>query len=110
VEYRPLNLVTRKDSYALPLMEDCIDSLGDAQYFSTLDVNDGYWQISVAPEDRDYTAFTSHRGLFRFKLLPFGLATDPATFQRAIDVILSSVRPQCALTYLDDDVMYSSSL
>jgi hypothetical protein len=110
VDYRRLNSVTRKDSYALPRMDDCIDSLGDSQYFSTLDANAGNWQISVAPEDRDKTAFTSHRGLYRFKRLPFGLATAPATFQRAIDVILSSVRFQCALTYLDDIILYSSSL
>jgi transposase InsO family protein len=109
VDYRRLNKVTRKDSYALPRMDDCIDSLGTAQFFSTLDANAGYWQISVAPEDRDKTAFTSHRGLYRFKRLPFGLVSAPATFQRAIDVILSSVRFQCAITYLDDIIIYSSS-
>jgi transposase InsO family protein len=109
VDYRKLNTVTRKDCYALPRMDDCIDSLGDAKYFSTLDANAGYWQISVAKEDQDKTSFTSHRGLYSFKRLPFGLVTAPATFQRAVDVILSSVRFQCALTYLDDIIIYSSS-
>jgi Reverse transcriptase (RNA-dependent DNA polymerase)/RNase H-like domain found in reverse transcriptase len=109
VDYRRLNTVTRKDSYVLPRMDDCIDSLGTARYFSTLDDNAGYWQISVAPNDRGKTAFTSHRGLYQFKRLPFGLVTAPATFQRAVDVILSSVRFQCAITYLDDIIIYSSS-
>jgi transposase InsO family protein len=109
VDYRRLNSVTRKDSYALPRMDDCIDSLGDAKYFSTLDANAGYWQISVTAEDQEKTAFTSHRGLYKFKRLPFGLVTAPATFQRAVDVILSTVRFQCALTYLDDIIVYSSS-
>jgi hypothetical protein len=109
VDYRRLNTVTRKDSYAVPRMDDCIDSLGTAKYFSTLDANAGYWQIAVAPDDRNKTAFTSHRGLYRFKRLPFGLVTAPATFQRAVDVILSSVRFQCAITYLDDIIIYSSS-
>jgi Reverse transcriptase (RNA-dependent DNA polymerase) len=101
VDYRRLNSVTSKDSYALPRIDDSIDSLGGAQYFTTLDANSGYWQIVVSPEDQDKTTFTTHRGLYRFKRLPFGLVSAPATFQRAIDVILSSVRFQCALTYLD---------
>ena len=54
--------------------------------------------------------FTTHRGLYRFKRLSFGLVSAPATFQRAIDVILSSVRFRCALTYLDDIIVFSSSL
>jgi hypothetical protein len=62
VDYRSLNTVNRKYSYALPRMNDCIDSLGTAQYFSTLDSSAGYWNISVAPDDRDKTSFTSHRG------------------------------------------------
>jgi Reverse transcriptase (RNA-dependent DNA polymerase) len=63
VDYRRLNAVTTKDSYALPRIDDSLDSLGGAQYFTTLDANSGYWQIEVAPEDQDKTAFTTHRGL-----------------------------------------------
>ena len=85
----------------LPRMDDCIDSLGDAQVFTTLDCNFGYWQIPVAQDDRDKTTFTSHLGTYRFKRLPFGLKNAPATFQRAIDIILSSVRWQTCLIYLD---------
>mgnify|MGYP003465558827 FL=1 len=107
IDYRKLNAVTTNDSYALPRVDDCLDSLGDARYFTTLDANCGYWQIDVNEADREKTAFTSHKGLFQFKRMPFGLMTAPATFQRAIDVVLSSVRFQCALTYLDDIVIYS---
>jgi Reverse transcriptase (RNA-dependent DNA polymerase) len=82
-------------------------SLGGAQYFSTLDANSGYWQIAVNPADRDKTTITTHRGLYRFKRLPFGLVSAPATFQREIDVILSSVRFRCALMYLDDIIVFS---
>jgi hypothetical protein len=101
--------VTTKDCLALPRIDDSIDSLGGSQYFSTLNANSGYWQIAVSPEDQDKTTFTTHRGLYRFKRLPFGLVSAPATFQRAIDVILSSVRFQCALTYLDDIIVYSNT-
>jgi hypothetical protein len=110
IDYRRLNAVTQNDSYALPRVDDCLDSLGEARYFTTLDANCGYWQIDVNEDDREKTAFTSHKGLYQFKRMPFGLMTAPATFQRAIDIVLSSVRFQCALTYLDDIVIYSTTL
>jgi hypothetical protein len=109
IDYRRLNAVTENDSYAIPRIDDCLDSLRDARFFTTLDANCGYWQIGVAPTDRNKTTFTSHRGLYRFKRMPFGLMSAPATFQRAIDVILSTARFQCALTYLDDIIIYSPS-
>jgi len=62
VDYRRLNDITVSDTYPLPRMDDCIDSLGDANVFSTLDCNSGYWQIPVAEQDRDKTTFTSHMG------------------------------------------------
>jgi Reverse transcriptase (RNA-dependent DNA polymerase) len=107
IDYRKLNAVTKNDSYALPRVDDCLDSLGEARYFTTLDANCGYWQVDVNEDDREKTAFTCHQGLYQFKRMRFGLMTAPATFQRAIDVILSSVSFQCALTYLDDFVVYS---
>ncbi len=106
IDYRKLNKVTMKDSYALPRLDDSIVALGDSKYFSTLDANSGFWQVRVAEEDRVKTAFTSHRGLYQFKRMPFGLVSAPATFQRAVDCILSSVRFRCAITYLDDIIVY----
>jgi hypothetical protein len=109
VDYRKLNAITVRDQYALPRLDDCIDSLGEARVFSTLDANSGYWQIKVSEDSRDKTAFTCHRGLYRFSRMPFGLCNAPATFQRAVDVILATVRWQCAITYLDDIIVYSPS-
>jgi hypothetical protein len=103
-DYRKLKDFSVNDSYALPRIDDCLDSLGLARYFTTLYANSGYLQINVSPKDREKTAFTSHRGLFQFLRMLFGLKTAPATFQRSIDVILSTVRFQFALTYLDDIV------
>ena len=88
-------------------MEDCIDSLGDETIFSTLDCNSGYWQVPVAPADRDKTSFTTFLGTFRFLRMPFGLKNAPATFQRALDIILSGVRWQTCLVYLDDVIVFS---
>jgi hypothetical protein len=89
VDYRKLNSITIPDTYRLPRTDKCIDSLGDAEAFTTLDCNSGYWKIPVHPEDRDKTTFTSHYGIYRFLRLPFGLNSAPDSFQRAIDIILS---------------------
>jgi RNase H-like domain found in reverse transcriptase/Reverse transcriptase (RNA-dependent DNA polymerase) len=91
-------------------MDECIDSLAEAVVFTTLDCNSGYWQIPVHPEDRDKTTFTSHYGIYRFLRLPFGLRNSPATFQRAIYIILSGVKWKTCLDYLDDVIVFSSSL
>lgn len=107
VDYRRLNEVTVKDTYPLPRMDDCIDFLGEATVFSMLDANCGYWQIPVAPEDQDKTTFTCHEGTFRYIRLPFGLTNAPATFQRAIDMILSGVKWKTCLVYLDDIIVFS---
>jgi len=87
-----LNEVTVRDVYPLPRMDDCIDFLGDAKVFSTLDCNSGYWQIPVADEDRDKTTFVCHEGAYRYIRIPFGLSSAPATFQRAIDMILGGLK------------------
>jgi hypothetical protein len=91
IDYRRLNALTLKESYPLPRMDDCIDSLGDATIFSTLDCNSGYWQIPVLPEDRDKTSFTSHEGFYRFTRMPFGLTNAPAPFQRMFHMELFSL-------------------
>jgi Reverse transcriptase (RNA-dependent DNA polymerase) len=78
IDYRRLNAITVRDSYPLPRMDECIDSLGDARVFSTLDCNSGYWQIPVNPGDREKTTFTSHEGLYKFLRMPFGLRNAPA--------------------------------
>ena len=102
IDYRKLNESTVKDSYPLPRMDDCLNSLGEANVFSTLDCNAGYWQIPIAPEDWHKTTFTCHCGTYQCKRLPFGLCNAPATFQRAMDMILAGVRWQICLVYLDD--------
>jgi transposase InsO family protein len=110
VDYRKLNAITIRDTYPLPRMDECIDSLGDANVFTTLDCNSGYWQIPVAPEDMDKTTFTSHEGTYRFRRMPFGLRNAPATFQRVVDIVLSGLTWKSCLVYLDDIIIYSQTM
>ena len=110
VEYRKLNAITVRDAYPLPCMDECIDSLGDATVFTTLDCNSGYWQVEIAEEDHDKATFASHSRLYRFLRMPFGLQNAPATFQRAVDIILSGVKWKTALVYLDDVIVYSRTV
>jgi hypothetical protein len=107
VDYRRLNAITVPDTYPLPRMDECIGTLGDAALFTTLDCNSGYWQIPVDPPDRDKTTYTSHYGTYRFRRLPYGIRNAPATFQRAIDVIISGVKRKSCLVYLDDVIIFS---
>ena len=110
VDYRRLNERAVKDVYPIPRMDDCLESLGDATVFSTLGCNAGYWQIRVAAEDRDKTMFTSHTGLFRYLRLPSGLVNAPASFQRALDIILSGLLWKTGPVYLDDVLVFSRSV
>jgi len=109
IDYRKLNLMTVKDAYPIPRMDECIDSLGDARVFSTLDCSAGHWQIPVAEEDKHLTAFTCHSGTWQCVRLPFGLSNAPATFQRAMDMILAGVKCQICLVYLDAVIVFSRS-
>ena len=109
VDYGQLNEVTVRDVYPLPRMDACIDFLGDATVFSTLDCNSGFWRIPVSDEYRDRTTFVCHEGAYRYIRLPFGLSNSLATFQRAIDVILGGLKWKSGLVYLDDIIVFSQS-
>lgn len=107
VDYRRLNAVTKRDSYPLPRMDDCIDSLGEARYFTTLDANSGYWQLPMREKDIPKTAFVTHSGLYEYLRMPFGLKNAPASFQRALDIILSGHNWKTCLVYIDDIIVFS---
>ena len=107
VDYRKLNSVTKKDVYPLPRIDDILDTLGQAHYFTTLDLASGYWQIELDPATREKSAFTTHRGLFEFQRMPFGLCNAPSTFQRLMQVVLAGLEWQCCFVYIDDILVCS---
>ena len=88
LDYRLLNQVSRKDAYPLPNIGDCMDALSGAQWFCTLDLASGYWQVELDEQSKAKTAFTTHKGLYHFNVLPFGLTNAPATFERLMEQVL----------------------
>ena len=110
MDYRKLNAVTRKDAHPLPRVDDLLDSLQGASMFSTLDLRSGYWQLSMEPRDREKTAFTTPEGLWEFLRMPFGVSNGCATFQRAIEIVLSGLTYETCLCYFDDVIIPSNSV
>ena len=106
VEFCKLNQVARFDAYPMPLIEEVFESVGSATVLTTLDLACGYWQIPMASEPRDKTAFTTLFGLFELEVMPFGLHSAPATFQRMINYVLPDWE-QFSCAYLDDVVIFS---
>ncbi len=108
VDYRKLNDVTRKDAYPLPRIDDTLDALRCSQYFSTLDLYSGYWQVEMDQQDIDKTAFVTRQGLFRFTVMPFGLCNASATFERLMELVLKDLNCKVCLIYLDDIIVYDA--
>ena len=110
VDYRKINTITHKDAYPLPRIDDTIEALSGSQWFSTLDLLWGYWQVEMSEEDRAKTAFSTHEGLYEFKVMPFGLCNAPATFQRLMDLVLSGIQWSSCLVYIDDIVIVGKTV
>ncbi|MCP3663135.1 MAG: DDE-type integrase/transposase/recombinase, partial [Gammaproteobacteria bacterium] len=110
IDFRRVNQVIKHDSWPLPRVDDILDQLGKAKYFSTLDLASGYWQIELDEKDREKTAFVCSAGLFEFNVLPFGLASAPAAFQRLMETTLAGLQWKSVLIYIDDLIVYSETI
>lgn len=88
IDYRRWNAVTHKDSYPLPHIEESLAGLRKANIFTTLDLASGYWQVQMASNDREKTAFLTPMGIYKFTRMPFGLSNASATFQRLMHTCL----------------------
>ena len=110
VDFRQLNAATIKDTHPLPRIDDLLDALRGAKWFSTLDLKSGYWQVPISEQDKEKTAFRTSSGqLFEFNQVPFGLCNAPATFSRLMDRVLAGLHWETCLFYLDDIIVLSST-
>jgi len=110
VDFRGVNDMTKKNSYAIPLMDDLFDKVQGAQYFSKIDLRTGFWQIALDEKSREYTAFNTPWGLYHFNVLPMGLTNAPATFMHLMNETFRDYNQEFVLVFLDDIVIYSKTL
>ena len=93
-----------------PRIDDSLRLLGNQQWFSTMDLASGYWQVAMSPEAKRKAAFVTNEGVFHFRVMPFGLCNAPATFERLMDRVLCGMRWSHCLVYLDDVISFGESV
>ena len=109
VDYRRLNAKTFKDAFPLPRIDESLEALSGAVYFSSLDLAHGYHQVVMDPDSKEKTAFRVPFGLFQYNRMPFGLVNAPSTFQRVMERCLGDMNLTEILIYLDDILLFSPS-
>lgn len=109
INYGRLNAITSRDIYPNPKMDDCVDFLCEATWFSALDTNSGHWQVPIAVENRDETTITFRSGTYSFQCMPFGFTIEHATFRLSLDILHNGFNWQMFLMYYDDAIAFSKS-
>jgi hypothetical protein len=105
VDYRKLNDVTKKECFPMPRIDDTLDTLAGAKWFSTLDLKSGYGQVDIHPDDKEKTAFSTGQGLWHFTIMPFGLCNAPATFESLMETVLRGLTYHSCLVCFDDVIV-----
>ena len=110
IDFRKLNARTKKDSFPLPRMQETMESMVGARFFSSMDLKSGFWQVRMSEKSQQYTAFTvGSLDVYEFLRMPYGLYNAPATFQRLMQNCLGELNLTYALVYLDDVIVYSKT-
>lgn len=109
IDYRLLNKKLIPDKHPLPRIDEILDSLGNTKYFSILDLFSGFHQIPLEKDSRELTAFSSDKGSFQWKVLPFGLSVAPNSFCRMMNIAFSGIEPEKSFLYMDDIIVLGKS-
>ena len=109
MDYRGLNKITNPNRYPLPLMQELQDRVQGAQWFTKLDLKNGFNLIRIRPGDKWKTGFRTRYGLFEFNVMPFGLTNAPSTFQDMMNHVLSDILDVGVLAYMDDILRYGKT-
>jgi transposase InsO family protein len=110
VDFRRLNAITKKDRYPIPLVDELMDRLAGAKYFTKLDIRQGFHRIRISPESQDLTTFRTRYGMFKYKVVPFGLSNGPAVFQRYVNTQFFDYLDKFLTAFMDDLLIYSKTL
>ena len=109
MDYRRLNAMTVKDKFPLPVIDELLDELVGAQWFTTLDLSSGFHQILMAEQDLGKTAFQTHHGHYEYKVMPYGVIGGPATFQHDINSVLATILRKFVVVFIDDVLIYNKT-
>ena len=109
MDYLRLNNATVKDAYLLLRIDDTLDALSEASWFSTMDLANGYWQVALDDYAKEKSASRMRGGLYQWNVMPFGLCNAPSTFERLMERVLEGLHWEILLVYLDDIIIYGKT-
>jgi hypothetical protein len=110
VDYRKLNAITKKDRYPIPLVDELMDRLAGAKFFTKLDIRQGFHRIRIDPDSQDLTTFRTRYGMYKYKVVPFGLSNGPAVFQRYVNSTFFDYLNKFMIVFMDDLLIYSKTI
>jgi hypothetical protein len=107
IYFRKVNDVTKTDSFPIPRIDDCIDTIGQAKFVTKFDLLKGYWQVPLSPQAKPISVFVTPDGLYQCIVMPFGMKNAPATFQRLMNHVIHGL--EGCVIYTDHAIIYSET-